>query len=362
MHLLHPRRTAHRPLLALLVASAGVALVASSANAAPAETPASTAKAGAAAASWQVGQLKHGVMGKDWGLTIDVGFMLAADGSYPKNVKTLTNQLASHLTDYTGSATDRQAGPTAKALLAAVVLGADPGDFGGSDVRQWTLDLVAPGSAGFQAGRLENAGGSDTSNVFSQAYGVLGLSRSGSVPQSTVAFLLKQRCSAGYFRLTESTGTTCDQDQTGYDADATALAIEALIAAKADGATVDQATIDASASWLASDQQTNGSFEEGKGFGFNSNSTGLAAQALAADGQKAAQLQAAAWVASLQVTKKNAKNGPAKPDIGAIAYDPAGLASGLKSGLGSSRSVWQRATPQAYFALVPKPLTTLQVR
>lgn len=326
---------------------------------ATAAAPAATSRAGAAAASWQVGQLTHGVMGKAWGLTIDVGFMFAADGSHGATLKTLGNSLASHLTDYTGQPGLQSAGATAKALLGAVVLGRNPQTFGGHDLRQWTLDLVAPAGAGFQAGRLRDSGGTDTSNVFAQSYGVLGLARSGSIPQSTVAFLLKQRCSAGYFRLSESTSTTCQHDASSADVDATALALQALIAASKDGASVSKSTISGTADWLVSAQLSNGSYEEGKGFGANSNTTGLAAQALAAAGRTNAGRAAATWVAGLQITKKNAGNGPARPDIGAIAFDPSGLADGLAHGLGSSRAIWQRATPQAYFALVPVPLGTL---
>ncbi len=144
------------------------------------------------------------------------------------------------------------------------------------------------------------------------------------------------------------------------DVDATSLALEALLAAKANGATVSQQVIAQTADWLVTVQNPDGSFaEDASATGADANSTGLAGVALAATGHSAARLKAAHWVASVQLTKANAGNGPAKPDVGAIAFDPATLADGIANGLGDNRSQWWRSTPQGFFALVPIPLGTL---
>lgn len=318
------------------------------------------------AAGWQAGQLVNGHMPgfqpgqPDWGLTIDVEFMLAADGKQAQASSAVQRAISKHWRDYAVRQGHTYSGSASKALLAAVVAGADPTHFGGQNVRKLVVGLIAPASAGFEAGRLRDAGGADLSNAFGQAYGTLGLARSGAVPQSVVDYLVKQRCSAGYFRIVETAGKTCDETGDGPDVDTTALALQALLAAKADGANVAQGTIDGSAAWLASAQLGDGSYSaDGSADAPNANTTGLAANALAATGFRSAQKAAAHWVASLQITKVDAGHGPARPDVGAIGFDPAALADALKNGLGDNRSQWWRVGPQAYFALAPHPLSTL---
>lgn len=321
---------------------------------------------GTLAAQWQATQLRNGRMpgfspgNPDWGLTIDVAFMLAADGTQPAVVREVRHAISRHVLDYAVYQGDTASGAMAKALLVSEVLNADPTDFGGLNLRKRVLKLVAPASAGFEAGRLRDTGKTDYSNVFGQSYGTIGLARSGSVPQRVVDYLLKQRCAEGYFRLFETVGETCDQTGSDPDVDATSLALQALIVAKADGATVRHRLIVDTTSWLISVQGADGSYsEDATGDAPSSNSTGVAANALVAAGHNSPRLKAAAWVASVQLTKAKAGNGPAKPDIGAIALNPAALADGIAHGLGDNRSQWWRVTPQAFFALVPAPLGTL---
>lgn len=321
---------------------------------------------GTLAAHWQASQLRNGRMpgfspgNPDWGLTIDVAFMLAADGTQPGVLGEVRHAISLHVLDYAVYQGDTASGAMAKALLVSKVLKGDPTDFGGLNLRKRVLNLVAPAGAGFEAGRLRDTGRTDYSNVFGQSYGTIGLARSGSVPQPVVNYLLKQRCAAGYFRLFETAGETCDQSGSDPDVDATALALQALIVAKADGATVSHRLIVDTTSWLISVQRAGGFYsEDATGDAPSSNSTGLAANALVAAGHNSPRLKAAAWVASVQLTKANAGSGPAKPDIGAIALNPDALADGIANGLGDNRSQWWRVTPQAFFALVPAPLGTL---
>ena len=119
-------------------------------------------------------------------------------------------------------------------------------------------------------------------------------------------------------------------------------------------------SIKGSASWLISVQSANGSYsEDASDSAPSSNSTGLAANALVAAGHSAPRLKAAQWIASMQLTRAKAGDGPAKPDVGAIAFDPAALADAIEHGLGDGRSQWWRVSPQAGFALKPAPLGTL---
>lgn len=313
------------------------------------------------AARWQASQLSRGRIHNgqfdfdDWGLTVDTGLMLAADGTHPAQLKGLEQAVRNHYADYTGSGGAKYAGAIAKVLVFAKVTREKPRNFGGVNVRAQLLRRMA------KSGRLSDKAATDYSNVIGQSYGVIGLSRTGGVPQAAVDFLLRQRCAPGFFRLYPVSGQTCRRSDSAPDVDATALAVQALLSARQHGATVPAGVIAESAGWLVSVQRRNGSF--GGGFGTensNSNSTGLAANALAATDHRVARMHAADWVARLQITRAKASGGPARTDIGAIAYRPAALHRALKNGISvTKRDQFRRATPQAYFALDPAPLNTL---
>jgi hypothetical protein len=319
------------------------------------------------AARWQSGQLTHGSIYNstfgftDWGLTIDTGFAMAADGTTPVRLGRLRTALANHVRDYTTFGGDTFAGPTAKLLLATKVLRAAPRNFGGVNVRAQLLRLMAPASAGFEHGRFRDTGSQDFSNVIGQSYAVIGLARTGGVPVPAVSYLIKQRCSAGYFALAPTVGKTCNQAGGTPDVDATAIALQAMIAARAQGVQFPDWLIGRTGTWLASAQKRNGSFGGGTGTAApNSNSTGLAAQALFAVGRNQARLRAASFVAKLQITAARAAAGPARSDIGAIAYNRAAFNAAISGGItDTTRDQWRRSTPQAFFALHPVPLTRL---
>ena len=92
----------------------------------------------------------------------------------------------------------------------------------------------------------------------------------------------------------------------------------------------------------------------------NTNSTGLAAQALAAFRHFGSASAAGDWVGALQLTEERAGGGPAADDLGALAYDRPTLREALDQGItDTTRDVWRRSTPQAQFALRPVPFMAL---
>ena len=338
-----------RPWGTVVAAVALAAAVAPPAAAAP-----SRPDAGRAAAAWLATQLDGGHLTNfgvpDWGLTADAYFALAATGADPAATARVRAELAAHVRSYTtyddwGFPGVRIAGATAKLLAVAASGDADPADFGGVDLRAETLELVD--GTGRVRDRIPAELGGDQSNTFAQSFAVLGLARSGGVPQPVVDFLVDQQCAAGGFRLMPDASPTCDgQAGATLDTDSTAMAVQALLAAADAGADGARAAAEKGAAWLADRQDAGGGFGgSGPTSGLNTNSAGLAGQALAAAGYDEAADRAAAWVAGLQRT--------AAPDAGAIAYDPAGFAAGTIDDV--SRDQWRRATAQALLALAGVP-------
>lgn len=331
---------------------------------------------GVAAAKWQAGELVDGGIpgfaGSDWGLTIDTMMALAATRSQPTALKAAADAVAANIRKYNsaeewGMPGSRIAGATAKVLFAAVVADRDPTKFGGLDMRAETLDLIAGADAGDDVGRIRDklTGSPDSGNAFGQSLALLGLARSGGVPQSAVDFLIKQQCPSGGFRLYPgqlgSTGATCqDTPTTVLDPDSTGMAVQALLAAAAESKSAGAATAARKgADWLKSKQREDGSFGgSGPTEGSNTNSTGLAGQALHAAGYPAEADKAAAWVVKHQITTGNA--GAATKDVGTIAYNAEALTSAQAEGIPDfQRDQWRRATPQALLVLADVPLGDL---
>lgn len=358
--------TGLRATAGILVAVA-VAIPAAPAAAAPSDTH---LHAGRTAAEWLAGELKgsqHQLTSfgqPDWGLTIDALIALSATGADPAEAGRVRDEVAAHADDYRTPAWSPGttiAGATAKLLTAAVITGADPATFGGTDLRAATLALVRVD--GVHTGRVSDATADsgnytlDTSNAFGQSLAVIGLARSGGAPQPVVDFLIEQQCSDGGFRLDPDVGAfpqpetpspSCDDDPAAVlDTDSTAMAVQALLAAADAGADHAAASAAAGAAWLATRQRDDGGFGgSGPTSAANSNSTGLAGQALAASGNTAAADRAADWVGALQRS--------AAPDRGALAYDQAAFDAGSIDDL--SRDQWRRATAQALLTLTQTPL------
>ncbi|GIJ52872.1 cell wall anchor protein [Virgisporangium aurantiacum] len=357
-----------RTVLAGLAAASVVGVtVATAALAAPDNEHAA---AGRTAATWLTTQLRDGLLqnqfgdefSPDVGLTIDALLAMKATGIDAVTVTTVTDAVARKAatfaindipvdTDDDGEVDTTvrtvDAGSTAKLLFAAVVSGRDPKAFG-LDLDDLIRGLIA--TDGPHQGRVrdinpENWGG-DGSNVFDQSLAVLGLAGSGGAPPDVVNFLIKQQCPAGGFRLNPATDGSACADDGRADVDATAIAVQALVAAGSDDAAGK------GGDWLAGLQAANGSFRNGPQAPDpfivpveNSNSTGLGGQALAATGHSEEAGKAAAWVAALQWT--------AGADRGAIAYDKEAFDAGAPDD--TSRDQWRRASAQALLGLAQVP-------
>jgi LPXTG-motif cell wall-anchored protein len=142
-----------------------------------------------------------------------------------------------------------------------------------------------------------------------------------------VAFLAGSECPDGGFPLNYET-PTCQSDT-----DATAMVVQALAVTGGNAAAAGRGI-----AWLASRQNADGSFNgTGTTDTPNSNTTGLAAEALRSAGRTAAADAAVTWLLARQ-------SGCTAPvgERGAIAYDASGFEAGNAA----------RVTPQAILGLV----------
>jgi hypothetical protein len=119
---------------------------------------------------------------------------------------------------------------------------------------------------------------------------------------------------------------------------------------------VSDAIADAVA-WLLSQQHADGSFSADQLLGPNSDTTGVAAQVLAADGEGAAATRAATWVRAHQVDERAACHNAMSGQTGAIGYDDDAVSAGLSDGIGTGQQ-WRIATAQALPALALAPAAT----
>lgn len=313
--------------------------------------PAEAARGVDGGATWLTQQLDEGLVYNDqfqfndYGLTADVAIALDAVGGHQRDEAGIRRALARNVDSWTTGAdfgsSDQYAGSTAKAVVLAQTVGADPRSFGGVDLVARLNRLV--GGEGPTRGRLRDKGASDFANTIGQAFAVEGLSRARSREAAdALSFLLKQQCREGFFRLGFAAETkrkqSCDAgtgELSAPDTDTTALAVLSLDSLRRKTPAVRSALQDATR-WLVRTQKANGSFGGGPSTeASNANSTGLAAWALGETGSCAAAQDAARWVRALQ--KRN----------GAIAYDKAGLASGRDGIQKAERDQFRRATAQA---------------
>jgi Prenyltransferase and squalene oxidase repeat len=298
----------------------------------------------------------------DWGLTIDAILALNAGGRGAEPAATAaTATVAAHINDYISGASSGDnpdslyGGSIGKSLLAATVQGADIHNFGGVDLEALSRDVIQTG--GVQAGRFSNFDSAfgDFSNGFGQALNTLALSQTpDGVPTEAIDFLLAQQCPAGGFRLNYGDPAFppitrgCESDDEA-DTDATAFAVDALLVL--DPAPSTLAAIHDAASWLVGlqDPTTGGFGGTGPTSAVNTNTTGLAAQALNAAGFTEEAAAARAYVGSLQLDAAHTSGTPAAGEEGAIARDQGAFDDGLAIGLGD-RDSWRRATTQAVLA------------
>ncbi|WP_306749656.1 prenyltransferase/squalene oxidase repeat-containing protein [Saccharothrix yanglingensis] len=301
-------------------AAAAVALAALAA--APAAQAWSTEDRAGTAGGWLTRQLVggdhleivvDGVAYPDQGLTLDLGFALAAadvarDGVERIGAWVSRPEVMGNYLHFDAPERESYAGAHAKLALFASVSGADPTDFGGVDLVAGLTALKAP------SGRFtDRTAYQDYSNGFTQAFAVLALDRAGGAPRDAVDFLAGGRCpDDGGYPLVPATAPCTSH------VDATAMAVQALLAADRPDDAAPGLT------WLERRQADSGGFagEDGSAEG-NANSTGLAAQALRMGGRTGAADRAVAFLESLQV----GCSGP-EADRGAFAFDRTGFATG----------------------------------
>lgn len=328
---------------------------------APAQAAEGTTARTAGAASWIVGQLGDDALlpssfdpaTPDYGLTIDAGLSLAATGEQPAAVERISDAIAANLDSYiTGDAFgdpgSTYSGAAAKALVFSQVAGADPADYDDGELVE-RVEGVVDDSTGRSADVSEFG---DFANTIGQSFVVRGLNAEGSDEAAAATeFLLQQQCSEGFFRLGFSeegaADQTCDGDpDAAPDTDVTAFALLALVEQAGD-AEVD-AAIESGVAWLEETQAEDGSFGGGVATEApNSNSTGLAGQALAEAGAVEAAGAAAAYVAALQVPA-TCEAGPLALEAGAVAYDSTAFTAGQADGITESTGdQWRRTTAQA---------------
>ncbi|UDY37420.1 hypothetical protein [Dermatobacter hominis] len=291
----------------------------------------------------------------DWGLTADAILAFAAAGrTADPAATTATDRLvqgAAAFTTWTsGADTVRDAGATGKTVLALRAMGR-PAVADGVDLEAELRSLVV--TSGPQAGRFADRVPDpawDAANGFAQSLSILALALSDDgVPAPSVAYLLVQQCPAGGFRLDLSGTTGCDDDARA-DTDATALALQALLAV--DRTPAVAAALEQGTAWLLGRQGADGSFGgAGPTAAANTNSTGLAAQLLRAAGVVDAADRAAGWIASCCQLGADAAGTPAAADVGAVAYNPAARATALADGVtAQAADQWRRTTAQAVLA------------
>ncbi len=307
---------------ALLLASPGVADAASTRNRAD------------AAAGWLGRQLSPatglstGQFGPDYGLSADIVLALDSAGVGQAVAGRTTRALAANVGAYTGfgAPSDFFAGAFAKLINVAVAQRVNPRRFGTSSRR----DLVGhlrylecgrgnrPACPAADTGRFSDQSSfGDFSNTITQSLALVALHRATRPGPSSpsVGYLLGQQCSNGAFPEALSTpGCT-------PSVDATAFAVQALHVVR--GAKAEAAAVRAGR-WLAQVQNRDGSFTSNKSR--NTNTTGLAAQALRAIGRAQAAARAEAFLRSLQ-----SGCGAAAANRGRVRYDKAGSGDAVRA-------------------------------
>jgi LPXTG-motif cell wall-anchored protein len=240
-------------------------LVAGATHARAADDPNGAAQA---ALGWLLGRQGDdgSFPGFDAGASADAIFAIAAVGSDPNGVLKGGSSPVSYLGTQAAAYAAKSPAAAGKLALAVVAAGKDPREFGGQNLLQLIL-----ASYNSQTGQY----GAD---ITGHAYALLALAGAGQpIPPAAISALNTAQLPDGGWSFD---GTTA----TGSDTNTAALAIQALVAAGAKGASVDKAL-----AYLRSQQNADGGFPYSKASSFGSdsdaNSTAAVIQALVAAGQ-----------------------------------------------------------------------------
>lgn len=294
------------------------------------------------------------------GLMIDMLFALVAEDPDHEAIPGLWASIEKQIpewVDFTaGDGTRYVDGPSAaKAMLAAEAVRDDVHDVGGLDVAETLESKIDDDGKVLDYGDAPAYG-------FGQTLAVLALARADALDTTVLDAMLAQQCPAGGFRL--SHGTTACADDTASGVDATAMGLQAMLAAERSGVDVADTHLTRAVGYLTSAAKPSGGWaNDAFTTTVNTNSTGLAVQALQAwldehPGSAAAEsaiTKGRAWVAGLQVLP--ATGAAAVTNVGAIAYSPEAFAAGPAT----STDQWERATPQAMLAFGLPGFDTLVV-
>jgi hypothetical protein len=310
-----------RRLLVLLLATLAVATWPGAIAGAksPSGDPATAADYGAA---WLTTQAEAGGGYGSAGTTADVALALAAAEVGRAPFDGAMGYLRGQAAAVAGG---DDPGLLGKVILAAVVAGDDPHAFAGTDLVAALLATrrTAPPDPG-----LFGAGDPTFDGVFRQSLALLGLTAAGAaVPADSVQWLTAQQCASGGWRSYRAdVSVSCPPPDpatfTGEDTNSTALAAQALAALAVPASSGDPLD------WLASIQNADGGFGFFPGDPTDANSTGLAAQAIVAGGEDPGagrwQAQGASVYAALLALQLGCE-APAA-DRGAFVFQPGGPA------------------------------------
>ena len=334
-------------------------------------------------ATWLAGQVSGGLVpgqfgGPDVGLSIDTALTLRTAGGHDATVTAIADAIeaqgGSYLnTDYTFNGhhyTGQVANATAKTMALFQTLTPARTTVQGTDVQSRLESLVA--SAAPVTGRIGDtsfedgvADGQDYANSIGQSFAAFALTKAGSAKATdVVAYLLKQQCANGGFRLAftpsrTATAQSCTDNPSptpDSDVDTTALVLQQLNQIPATGAVTTAKT--AARGYLLAAQKSDGSWGGGAGTeASNSNSTGLATVALGATTPTSPAVEKAAhWLRARQATYYDVCDRLLR-SRGAVALNSDALTTGRRAGIATdNQDQWRRASAQAIPALAYLPV------
>lgn len=355
-----------RPFQATTVRRAGAALAAVSLTVGLGMVPAQAAEPADTSAAWLAGELDGGLLpgpfgSPDYGLSLDAFIAFDDLGTQAAAATSIVDALADDPTAYVsgeafGDEGSSYAGATGKLAYAALRDGRDLSDFGGDDLLGRLRSVVV--TEGDEAGRASDISQyGDYSNSIGQSFVARALVVADDpLAESAVDYLLLQQCDSGAFRINLFADGTVDREcgdpaTAGDDVislDATAFGLQALVEARDAGISGLGDDIESAADALETAQGANGGLEDQGAV--NTNTTGMAAWALADAGRTESATKAAQFVLGLTVPRD--ATGKLADEKGAIAYDQSAFDAAKKDGIADNlRDQWRRATAQAIGAL-----------